>query len=479
MQIPFVGEAYTSLAKQLNDQTCINLYPAKADSQSKYSAALFATPGLSVFANITGGSVRGSLEQNGIYYCVVDNIFYQVSSTGTFTNKGTLNTSTGRVAMIANYTQIMVTDGTNGYVYTIGTGTFATITDVNFVVPQSLTYQDGYGIFVQPGTFNVQLTNLSDFTTYDSLKVQGVSSDSDYLVTVVSLHSELWVLGKKKTEIWYNAGSTPFPFARRAGVYIDAGCAAQYSVVKVDNTIFWLGSGQQGMVVVYRANGYTPQKISSEFIDKEISSYSTISDAFAYAYQENGHEFYLLTFPTMKKTWVYDISTGMWHERKSTVSIPSLSQSEPEQTRHISNCYSYCYGKHLVGDYQSGKIYQMSQAFYDDAGTAKIWERTFPHVTQEQKNIFVSSFELDAEKGVGLTTGQGSDPQVILQYSKDGGQTWSTELWRSLGKVGEYTKRVRWLRLGKARTWTFRLRGSDSVLTSLFNVIASGAIGDS
>ena len=81
---------------------------------------------------------------------------------------------------------------------------------------------------------------------------------------------------------------------------------------------------------------------------------------------------------------------------------------------------------------------------------------------------------LDFATGVGLTTGQGSDPQVMLRWSDDGGDTWSNEHWRSLGKTGAKKTRVHWNRLGQFgdKGRIFELTKSDPVEFSLLGAHA-------
>jgi len=157
-------------------------------------------------------------------------------------------------------------------------------------------------------------------------------------------------------------------FAPIQGVAIEVGCSAPHSVVKLDNTIFWLGSNDRGGVV-YRADGYSPLRVSTHAVEWQIQQYADISDAVAYAYQQEGHAFYVLNFPSACTTWVYDVATGAWHERASF--------RDGLFKRHRSNSHCSFNGATVVGDYNNGNLYLMDvDLFADPIGTQK-WLRSW------------------------------------------------------------------------------------------------------
>jgi hypothetical protein len=223
---------------------------------------------------------------------------------------------------------------------------------------------------------------------------------------------------------------------------------------------------------VIRADGYSPSIVSTNHLHYLFESYTTTSDAIGFGYVQEGHSFYVLTFPTEKKTWVYDASTNLWHQRRS---YPV--DAAGDEGRHRANCYAFFDGKHLVGDYTDGKIYEWDMGVYKD-GTQTIRRiRTSQIVHNDRKNIFFHKFELDFEGGVGLATGQGNDPQAMLQWSDDGGHTWSNEQWVDIGPIGEYTARAVWRRLGRSRNRVFRVMVSDPVKFVLIAAHLDGEVG--
>jgi hypothetical protein len=229
----------------------------------------------------------------------------------------------------------------------------------------------------------------------------------------------------------------------------------------MDNGVFWLGKDARGQGIVYRANGYTGQRISTHAVEWHIQTYGNISDAVAYTYQQDGHSFYVLTFPSANKTWVYDVATNAWHERAGWVN--------GEFTRHRSNCQMFFNSEVIVGDYENGKLYAFDPTVYADDGQIQRWLRSWRALPTGQNNLRRTahhSLQLDCESGVGLNLGQGDDPQAMLRWSDDGGHTWSNEHWSGMGKIGEYYRRVFWRRLGmtlKLRDRVYEVSGTDPV----------------
>jgi hypothetical protein len=229
----------------------------------------------------------------------------------------------------------------------------------------------------------------------------------------------------------------------------------------MDNGLFWLGRDRRGEGIVYRANGYTGIRISTHAVEWQIQQYDDISDAIAYTYQQDGHSFYVLVFPSANTTWVYDAATQAWHERAGF--------TDGNFTRHRGNCQMAFNNKVVIGDFENGNIYAFDLDDFSDNGGIQKWLRTWralPTGTNNLRRTAQHTLQLDCESGVGLNLGQGSDPQVMLRFSDDGGHTWSNEHWKSMGKIGEYYKRVLWRRLGmttKLRDRVYEVSGTDPV----------------
>ena len=456
-QLNINGPAYETVLQQ-NAQRLINWYIEDDKSFGKYDLILRPTPGLLSFGTLgtSLNQVRGLWEHKGVLYAVAEDKFYSVTSAGVETEEGTLSTSSGLVQIAASNDQIMIVDGTKGYIYTISTDTFAEITDGDFITsPDFVAYQDGYFIVIDNTTQKFWLSAINDGLSWNALDFASATAAPDNLVACISDHRELWLFGDKTVEIWFNSGNADFPFTKRPGVLLHKGLAAANSLARADNTMYWLSKDEAGQSLVVKASGYTPVSISSRAISQAIDSYTTISDAFAYVYREGMHEFYVLTFPTEDKTWVYDASTALWHERDSIIN--------EEHVRHRSNCYAFAFGKHIVGDFNTGELYELNKDTYTDAGATIERCRRTPQISSDRELISIYNLTLDMEPGVGLDNGQGSDPQIMLRVSKDGGHTWGNEMWRDIGKAGVYNRRIKWDMLGTARDWVLEFKVSDPV----------------
>lgn len=440
-------------SENANGSRLVNLFAEQLPPDSKSPVVLYGTPGESVFTNVNQLTVFGTMVMDNQLYAVTDTKLYSVDEFGVITELGDVIIS-DRVSWDTNGTSLVFVDGTKGYYYSIAGG-LVEFAGGGWFPARTVTYQDGYFIFQREGTGQFFISEILS-TTLDPLDFATAEAAPDDTIAVLSDHRELWLFGEHSVEVWYNSGDPDFTFERMQGAYIERGCAAAMTVTKMDNSVFWLA--EDG--VVYRALGYQPQRISTHAVEFDIADYRW-EDAFAYTYTEEGHKFFVLTFPTSDKTWCFDVATGLWHER-----------SYGDIGRHNSNCYARCYNKHLVGDFQTGNIYELDMDVGTDNGEEIKRLAVAPPIHAARDEITCYSFEVDMESGVGLVTGQGSDPQAMLQWSDDGGKTWSNEHWTGIGKIGEYTKRVKWNRLGQFRQRQFKLAISDPVPVVILGAFA-------
>ena len=350
--------------------------------------------------------------------------------------------------------------------------TFSQILDPGFLGSNVVAFQDGYFIFAKPGTNQVYNSNLNA-VTFNGLNFLNLSGSSAPILNVVSLHRNLYIQTTKTTEVYYDAGISPgFPFARINGGYLEQGLAAQFSLAQTANAIFWLGQDKSGNGIVYTTSTFLPQRISTFAIEDQFEEYSTIADAIGYTYTEGGHSFYVLNFPTAQKTWVFDISTNLWHER--------AYNSNGQLVMQLGIYHTFGQGIHIVGDYSSGNIYQMSQDIYSDNGTPIIRKRIAPHLAKDMLRIFYSSFQLDIQQGDGLDGSvQGSSPICMLRFSDDGGRNWSNIKTASIGAIGQTKQRVFFRRLGQARDRVFEVTISDPVFVAIVGAELYFDMGDS
>src|SRR6202045_82903 len=301
-------------------------------------------------------------------------------------------------------------------------------TIVGFLGADRADYIDTFIIFNQPNTRNFYSTN-SNSISIDPLFIASKTSYPDNIQCLMVVHREIWLLGaQKSTELWYDAGGTQFPFQIEPGVYIEQGCVAKGSVARHDVEIYWLGVNKDGKATVFLGANYVANPISTFAIADEIGKYAVISDAIGMVYQQLDHVFYVLTFPTTNKTWVYDRTQKLWHERVWT-------DSNGQENRIRPNFLIAAYGMILAGDWETGDLYQYDLNNNTDNGQPIVRTRGFPHYQNMAKRNSYSRFTLDMECG---TTLDSNDYTVTMRYSYDKGKTWKTPQTQSLGKQGEY-----------------------------------------
>lgn len=475
MELKITGPAYEHSSLDVNRQKCVNMFPTQGDLENQAVSALLPTAGLHLLGEIGSvEAIRAVIRFDAFLYIVADDKFYKMTFneealSATFSELGTLSTRSGVVSWARNPTQIMLVDGSPyGYIHTVSTDTFQAIADNDFTGGSTVVFMDGYFVYNTPNASTMFTTAVNDGTVVSALDVATAEGSPDKLVGLAVDKRELWAFGEKSVEIWYNsANPTGFPFTRREGAFIDQGCGAKHSILNFDNTLMWLDD--RGYIV--RANGYQPQVVSSEAISQEIRSYSKIDDAVAYKHTDRGHLFYVITFPTANKTWAYDATTGAWHERAF------FGQNDSFERDLVSSHVNYNQFD-IVGSRSSGKVFLLGEKYYTHGDDPIHRVRVTQHERMELQQIGIPSLELHMEAGKGNITGAGSDPQVMMRYSNDGGYTWSHELWRSSGKIGEYAKRIRWNRLGTAREWLFEFRIVEPIefaLISAYIEISTGA----
>ena len=462
MKSPILGQSYVASSVNAADNRMLNLFPEIIPDGGIEPAFLQRAPGLRLLAAVGVGPVRGLWQFGGHGYIVSGGALYKIGGAWSTTLLGTVGGS-GPVSMADNGTQLFIACNPSGYIYNAATDVFSEITDPDFPGAVTVGYLDGYFVFNEPDSQKIWITSLLDGLEVDPLDFASAEGSPDGVVGIIIVNRELWILGTNSLEVWYDSGALDFPLQRIQGAYNEVGCVSAYSIVKLDNSVFWLGKDARGQGIVYRSAGYNAQRISTHAVEWQIQQYSTIGDAIAYAYQQDGHSFYVLTFPAANKTWVYDVATQAWHERAS------WDTSASDFIRHRSNCAMFYNGKAIVGDFENGRVYAMEMDVYSDNGNQQPWLRSWralPNGQNDFKRTAHHSLQLNCESGVGLTTGRGSDPQVSLRWSDDGGHTWSNYHTRTMGKIGEYFTRVIWRRLGmtlKLRDRVYEVSGSDPV----------------
>ncbi len=451
-RISLFGLGTQSRAASVTAAMSQNLYYEQRPAGEKAQIVGYADPGLDLFAQAGDTKWRGLIpvEETVFFYGVHRGVFYEVNNAGVLTSRGTLNSTSGRVSMTHNGTVVLVVDGTDAYTYTIATTTFAQVTDVELIAsPKTCTWIDQYFVVENGDEFQISTNG----TTWPALDKAVPESSPDGMVLIFSDHGQLLPFGDISTEFWEDTGATDFPFAPIKSSTAEWGLASPWSLVKFNDSVAGLVKNRMGQVSVAVFAGTIPKKVSTPDIDSIINGYSAVNDATAISYMLNGHPMYQINFPTAGYSWRYDGLTGHWSSRKSYGS-----------TRQRCEIGINYLNRTVFSDAANGNLYTLNQETYTENGDpieVELVDDTL--ATQNLERFNIDRLRIDMETGVGLATGQGSNPQIMLQVSRDGGHAWGTEMWQTMGKIGAYRTRVEWRRLGFSDQVTFKLRITDPV----------------
>ena len=471
--IPFIGPSYTARTRTLDAQRCINLYPEVDESQQgKSVAALLGTPGLRLLTTLPGaGGLRGlySVAHQGRVFAIRGQTVSEIFAGWSAREVGTLSGNRrAPVSMADNGTQLCIVDEPNGYIVDLQSPqpTLLPITNPNFRLASTVTFQDGYFIFSESEANNFFISQLYDGFSYNPLEVAAAEGNPDLIVAVQSDHRELWVIGQITTEVYYNSGNLDFPFDRIQGAYLEWGTPAPYTVLRGEESLWMLAGNRTGALVVMRLANYQGQRVSTHAVETalERATPQELRQATAAITLQQGHTFYTLNIG--EQTWVYDTATQLWHERARLKPDGLLGRHRGERAVALGEIL-------LMGDFENGNLYALNMETYTDAGVEIPRIRTAPYVGADRQWMYHESLEIDFERGIGLDGGlvPGQVPQAMLDWSSDDGATWSTPQWQTIGPLGHYTPRVKWNRLGRARDRIFRVTVTDPVKVAMVQAV--------
>ena len=456
-KIPLFGAGLSSKSLQTSSQYRLNVYAEIQPVEDKTRVSFHRTPGTTLFSDYGGAVARAWVVAGTNIYMLAGDSFICIDNSGTVTTIATIVTSLeGQTSMVWTGRYVFFVDGVAGYTYEPATLTFQQIASVDFpATATTATWHDGYVIVEVDNQFAISA--LDDPLTWDALERAEAEASPDNLIRVFADRGYILLLGQFTTELWGNVGALDFPYQRVGGGVIERGLAAKWSLTRFRDGVIGLfqnveGDVEVGMIV---QGGY--QKISTPDIDTIFNGYSNRNDAQGLAYRHSGHSFYQINFGTVGRSWIFDPDSTMWSEVQTDggIHIAGLSENYINQT--------------LVASSQSGKIYRLSPTAFTDDGVMIGREIVSKHVFEEEY-FSVSRVWFDVDTGVGLTEGQGSNPSLMLRVSKDGGHTYGPEMISSLGAIGEYQHRAQFRRLGRGRSFTFKLRYTDPTVLGLNDV---------
>lgn len=458
MKIGLVGPSYQQRSLPFDAQRTVNLFPI-IDQQGADVSSLLGAPGLTVFATAGTGPVRGGKAvANGRGFFISGSTLYEITSVGTATSRGDLITSGGFVTLADNGLQLGICDGTYVYMFTYSTNVLAKVTDGDLPVSGSIDFIDGYFVVNESNTGKFFISALYDGTSWNPLDFATAESSPDRLTRPINFVGQLGLFGSITLEIWRNTGDSSFPFSRISGS-TPIGCISPNTIISIDTSVYWVGNTTQGSGIVYKAQGFNPVRISTDAIERRLQAEPSPETLFSWTYQKDGHAFLVITGGSLETSLVYDLATEQWHERAY------LNMGGYEQ--HLGTCAINIFNKILVGSRLNGKIYELSPDVYTDDGAAIQRKRIYTHLIDELNPVRYSQLQIGFETGVGLQTGQGSNPIVSLRVSRDGARKWSSYFTKSIGAVGKFGQQVKFRRLGIHQQCTFEISFSDPVKVAI------------
>lgn len=462
----FVGGTYVAPSPIIDDEIAMNCYVEISESEGAATRkALLGTPGRKLFATLPEAKVPGTLTINGRTFFAVSNL-YEVNAGGGVTNWGSLGAAPLTPTMLAsNETQLVVLNNGNLYVFTFATNTLIAVNMAQFNGPVAQIGQaDGYILATLQNSHTWQQSNLEDATTWSGLNIATISYFSDNIVSMICDHRTFIVWSGKRIIGYYNAGAGFPVFIPIQDALIEEGSGATFATVQADNAVFYLSQDERGFMMAKKLAGLSSsERVSTHAMELKWQQFAQTSDAVGWSYQENGHTFVAFYFPTANATSVWDISQELWHERGF------WSTPDAKYIADRAMCHTFNFRKHLVGDWASGKIYELSSKYFTDDGNPIRGNRRSPTISKNNDWLFYGSIEFIMETGlvpqVPILDGEGNPrpAQLMLKWSNNGGKTWSNTYFLSVGLPGDFDIRVIKRMLGRARKRLWDVSWTDPI----------------
>ena len=471
---------YQSKSAPLSSQRCINWVPTIPQGEALNNRALMQPSGITLFSTTGFGACRGAWTMAGVPYFVMGNTLLSVSKLGVTTVHGEI-TGSVRVSMADNGEfLVIVVPGGDGYGYSNEANTLTKVVDPDYQLSDSVTFYRGFFVFTTTDGKQLFVSNLNQPLTFDALDFGSAEGDPDRIITQIVDHDELSIIGSKTTEVFRNVGGADFPLQIIPGALTQKGAHTKYGVVKFDNTYMFIGGGENELTAIWRqSSSSSASKISTDAIDNAIQNFNEdeISTAFTMTFSKGGQFFAVFSFNSTRvpgKTFVYNgtastlAGSPVWFEFQTGMT------DAPWRVNAITKAY----GKLLCGDSLDGRIGEIVDDVYTEYGNAVLRQAALKPMSQDGMKIFAGELEADFEAGVGVTIGQGSNPVVIMDFSDDGGRTFSNEFKRFLGKIGEYGHETVWNRQGRfPNARTIRFTVTDPVNANLIRIAATLELG--
>lgn len=464
----FCSGSYTSRSPTLDDEATINLYPVTVESQSNAKQkALIGTPGLRRIMSVATTGCRGKFSEDGRTWSVIGGVLYELDlTTNTATSRGTITDDGKPVSFASNGRggeQLAICGGGSLYVLDLETNVLTgpvAVPLTNALV--QIEFIDGYLLLLEADTVRVWFSALEDFTNIDALDFWARSQSSDNYVAIAVVRDRIYAMGSASTDLMYDSGGADNPFVPYPGAIMYEGIVGPDAWATDGQALYFVAQNSQGRAYMVRATEGQAQPISTDAIDFAIAQATNLDDVEALCYSQEGSTHIAWTIPcagTCGRTLVYTVEQQLWHERGY------WDQSLAIFLRwRVRGLCSTAQGL-IVGDFETNDIYRLDLDYFSDNGSLIRRVRRAPYISSENQWAFIDEIELGAQVGVGLGTGQGSEPTVLARVSRDAGMTWTPAISARLGRMGEYLTRCVWHRLGRVRLdrFVFEVSCTDSV----------------
>lgn len=455
----FCGPTGTARSSNVAADRLINMYVEEASNQ-RGVYTLYSMPGLRQVAVLPSGPVRGLYTSTvGRVFAATSTTLFEVFAGWSFLARGTIPTGTAPVSFTDDGRHVVLSAQGTGLAYELATDTLTTIAPGEPTLQfGQLAYLDGRILTNEPGTRRFWYSDILNATSWPALNFYAAEGRPDPLVTLYVDHREVWLYGSQSIEVWYATGDALNPFARNQSVFLEQGIETPYAVEALDNTQCWLGGTSRGEGPVWTARGYNPVRVSTHAMESAMAGMPTVGDAVAWSARHGGHAWVGYDFPTGGQTWAFDTATSAWMELAALADDGSLLP-------YPCNQHCSAFGEHLWGDRVSGQLYVWDPDYHKYGAGVRLCRRTAPHVRAEQRRLRHKEFRLECEMGVGLDGNPpvGVDPQIMLQWSDDGGASWSQGRWRSAGRRGARQQQAVWYQLGQSRQRAYAVTITDPV----------------
>lgn len=467
VSLPLYSGGYQSDSPWLSSYGCINLFPEPImgenesinNPNSQGEMTLIGDPGLRLLSNFGGGPHRGMLNHLGDTYIVSGVSVYKYDVFGSKTVIGTLTTTTSPVSMSSNGVlggHLTIADGEKMWVWDGSTFTDYT-SSLLYTNPEKTYFMEGYTFITFANKQTFQISDLYDSTSWNALQFATAELDSGNLLALYKYNRQIWLICENVAEVWYNSGND-FPFDHVPNGLVEWGIAAPNSLASTGNYgLLWLSKNKYGQGEVVRTQGFLAKSVTPSTLLSLWRQYVRIDDAIAFTYQLHGHVFYQITFPTANKTWCYDVTYNMWHEKSSRNAIGVIG-------KHRAISYTFFNNMHIIGDFENGNIYELDMDTYTDNSQTITRSFTTYHISNKREQLRHNYLELEGESGTNLLSGQGSAPVITLECSDDGGHTFTnarTASWSA--DAYDFKRIVRWPMLGISRNRVYKISMSDPI----------------